>query len=616
MNYNLFAWPTPPAFTKRNTASIMKTKLNLFIFFVFLFSQLSAQNSVFKIKKELNWSAATEIYDPLGINKEKFWTFEGSAQHPINPTLPIINFRFPLPGKGVLTPTVSSTIYEPFDQLTEAEANSIVSNDLDLVSAIVRDRKEYFGTVQLLPIRKTADGRFERLVSFGLNVSLQSTTMFPPPPPNTLNSVLKDGLVYKLAVAEDGVYKLDYRFLKDDLKVDIDNIDTDQIQLFGNGGGFLPELVMSFREDDLVENYIQIIDGGDNSFDDGDYILFYGEGPNKWQLNEAFDRYDRPQNPYDTRNYYFIKVNGGEGQRMAEQNSINATDYTVTTFNDFGRFEEDQINLLGSLARGGHGTGKTWYGDRFSSSTREKNYSFNFPNIVSGEADVSVHMALRSARSSFYNVIAEGETFRSSNAIGVNLDEAEKIFAYSKYINKKFQATQDNLTIQVTNPPDETQINEAFLDYIQVNVKRDLIMTGNQMDFRDINVRDHTNATYQVQGINANHQIWDITDPLRPRIQKGTSSGSTFSFGVDIIPSNPIRTFIAFDQEEGFLSAEAVGLISNQNIHAIQRADMVIIYHPEFEAATQKLANHRRQHSNLEVVTVVIDEIYLSLIHI
>ncbi len=588
----------------------MKIRFSLFIFFAILFCQLSAQNSVFKVKKELNWSATPEIYNPLGVSEKKFWIFEGSAQHPTNPTLPVLNFHFPVPGQGILIPTIGSAIYETFDQLTEAEANQVVSEDIDLVSAIVKDRKEYFGTVQLLPIRKTEDGRFERLTSFNLSVSFQSSGMFPPPPPNTLTSVLRDGLIYKFAVAEDGIYKLDYNFLKDDLKIDVDNIDPKQIQLFGNGGGFLPEAVIAFREDDLVENHIKVIDGGDNSFDDGDYILFYGEGPNKWQFNETLERYDRPQNPYDNRNYYFIKVNNGDGQRIAEQNSIEANDYTVTTFNDFGRFEEDQINLLGSLARGGHGTGKTWYGDRFSSSAREKNYNFNFPNLVSAEADVSVHMALRSASSSFYNVIAGGETFRSSNAVGVSLDEAETQFARSKSINKKFQATQDNLVIQVNNPPDATQINEAFLDYVQVNVTRDLIMVGNQMDFRDINVRDYTNATYQIQGINGNHQIWDITDPLRPRIQKGSSSGSTFSFGVDIIPSNPIRTFIAFDQEEGFLSAEAVGLVSNQNIHAIQRADMIIVYHPEFEAATQRLANHRRQHSNLEVVTVLIDEIY------
>ncbi len=589
----------------------MKIRFSLFIFLAFTFCQLSAQNSVFKIKKELNWSETPEIYNPLGINAKKFWIFEGSVQHPTNPMLPVINFRFPVSGKGELNTTISGATYEPFDQLTGVEADLVISEDIDLVSTIVKDRKEYFGTVQLLPIRKTADGRFERLTSFGLNVGFQnSTTLTPPPPPNTLNSVLRDGLVYKIAVAEDGIYQLDYNFLKDDLNIDVDNINPDQIQLFGNGGGVLPETIASFRQDDLIENHIQIIDGGDNSFDEGDYILFYGEGPSKWYFNNTFNRFDRPQNSYDTRNYYFLKVNSSTGQRMAEQNSIEANDYTVTTFNDFGRFEEDKINLLGSLARSGHGTGKTWYGDQFN-PTRERNYNFNFPNIVStAEADVSVIMALRSAGSSFFNVIAGGETFRSSNAVGVNLNDAETTFARSKAIDKKFQATQDNVIIQVTNPPDATQINDAFLDYVQVNVRRNLIMAGNQMRFQDVNVRDYTNATYQVQGINANHQIWDITDPLRPRIQKGVSSGNTFNFGTNIIASNPIKTFIAFDQEEGFLAAEAVGLVANQNIHEIQKADMIIVYHSEFEAATQRLADHRRQHSGLEVSTVLIDEIY------
>lgn len=589
----------------------MKIRFSLFIFFAFLFCQLSAQISVFKTKKTLNWSATPDISNPLGTSEKKFWVFEGSIQHPANPVLPVINFRFPVSGEGVLTPTINSATYEPFDQLTAEEANLVVSENIELVHTIVIDRKAYFGEVQLLPIRQTADGRFERLISFSLNVTFQEiTSRPPPPPPNTFNSVLEDGLIYKIAVAEDGVYKLDYNFLKDDLKIDVDNIASNQIQLFGNGGGFLPEPVASFREDDLVENHIQVIDGGDNSFDNGDYILFYGEGPHKWSFNDTYDRYDRPQNPYDTRSYYFLKVNSGNGQRMAEQNSITAPDYTVTTFNDFERIEEDKINLLGSLARGGHGTGKTWYGDQFN-PTRERNYNFDFPNIVaSSEGDVSVKMALRSARSSYYNVIAGGETFRSANASGVILDEAERQFAYSRSIDKKFQVTQDNLTIQITNPPDATQINEAFLDYVQVNVRRNLIMAGNQMDFRDIDVRNYANATYQVQAINANHQIWDITDPLRPRIQKGTSSNNTYSFGVDIIPGNPIKNFIAFHQEEGLLSAEAIGEVSNQNIHAIQRVDMLIVYHPEFESATQRLADHRRQNDNLEVATVPIDQVY------
>ena len=35
------------------------------------------------------------------------------------------------------------------------------------------------------------------------------------------------------------------------------------------------------RTDDLIENAIFISGGNDNSFDPGDYILFYAEGPDR-----------------------------------------------------------------------------------------------------------------------------------------------------------------------------------------------------------------------------------------------------------------------------------------------------------------------------------------------
>ena len=86
----------------------MKIRFSLFIVLTFMFCQLSAQNSVFTVKKTLNWSATPEIYDPLGISQKKFWVFEGSAQHPTNPVLPVVHFRFPISGKGVLTPVINN----------------------------------------------------------------------------------------------------------------------------------------------------------------------------------------------------------------------------------------------------------------------------------------------------------------------------------------------------------------------------------------------------------------------------------------------------------------------------------------------------------------------------
>ena len=46
-----------------------------------------------------------------------------------------------------------------------------------------------------------------------------------------------------------------------------------------NGSGMLPQANSSARPSDLNEIAIDVIDQNDGSFNSGDYILFYGSGP-------------------------------------------------------------------------------------------------------------------------------------------------------------------------------------------------------------------------------------------------------------------------------------------------------------------------------------------------
>jgi len=63
---------------------------------------------------------------------------------------------------------------------------------------------------------------------------------------------------YKISVDRDGLYKIDKQFLED-LGIDIDNINPQDINIYGNGDGKLPELNSTPRTDDLAKNAIQII---------------------------------------------------------------------------------------------------------------------------------------------------------------------------------------------------------------------------------------------------------------------------------------------------------------------------------------------------------------------
>ena len=96
------------------------------------------------------------------------------------------------------------------------------------------------------------------------------------------SSVLASGNWYKISTKSNGIYKLDYSSIEQ-LGINTNNLRINDIKLYSNGGGMLPKLNSDFRHNDLIENAIQVYDLNNNGiFESVDFILFYGESPNKW----------------------------------------------------------------------------------------------------------------------------------------------------------------------------------------------------------------------------------------------------------------------------------------------------------------------------------------------
>ena len=86
------------------------------------------------------------------------------------------------------------------------------------------------------------------------------------------SSVLASGNWYKVAVQQDGVYKITHTNLSD-LGINTSNLSCNKIRIFGNGGGMLPKLNSDFRHDGLQENAIKVVDNNSNGiFESEDYI--------------------------------------------------------------------------------------------------------------------------------------------------------------------------------------------------------------------------------------------------------------------------------------------------------------------------------------------------------
>ena len=102
--------------------------------------------------------------------------------------------------------------------------------------------------------------------------------------------------------------------------------------------------------------------------------------------------------------------------------------------------------------------------------------------------------------------------------------------------------------------------------------------------------------------------VWNVTDVTNVSQQAYTSDGSSLQFGYDTEAS--FQQFIAFNNSPDFLTPTSFSQVENQNIHGIDNIDMAIIYHPDFEAAAAKLAEHRRSLDGFTVETIDIFEIY------
>ena len=127
-----------------------------------------------------------------------------------------------------------------------------------------------------------------------------------------VNRVLVNGKWFKIKISSDGIYRISY----DDLLamgMDVNNIDPQNLRIYGNGGGMLPESNSDIKYDDLNENAIMVEGESDGHFDVGDCILFYGQSPDVWKFDELTQKYSHVKHAYSDYTYYFITADHWKG---------------------------------------------------------------------------------------------------------------------------------------------------------------------------------------------------------------------------------------------------------------------------------------------------------------
>ena len=575
----------------------------LFAAIVLCSSLASAQ----EVNVQLNWAAKANRIETINGVFERI-SFEGANHTTENKFYPTFSKMFDV--KGEVKAEIRNAVYTSVEKLAIADLPLLKDVPvLEVVNAKAAARN--VAIVSVSPFRiNEATGETEKLVSFTLSLSTSNkvaSQLSASRGANSYaqNSVLKSGAWHRVAVSKTAIHKLTYTFVKTKFGVEPANISFTNFGVFGNYSGLLPEIAGQTPNcDDLKEMPVHVSDkNGNGKFDSDDYVLFFGQSPHTWSYPGSNKPFTHTKHLYSDENFYFITSTNGTGKNAPIENNPGAANYTATTFNDFAFHENDEKNYLES--------GRLWLGDRMSATKTSVDVDFNFPNLVTSSpvtifsAATGRSTATTSSNAVILKVNQNGNQIFQHGLPGVGGGSYGSAASYGT-ATTSIAPTSDNIKLTY-NYSSIDNAAEAMIDYVEVNCLRALKMSGSDLVFRSISsIEDARISEFKISDA-GNVIVWDVTNPIDAKQQQVSYNSGFVSFNAT---TSSLKEFVAFNPDGSFSEPVYVTSVANQDLHAVGEPNMVIVTHPDFVPAANKLANFHKQHQNLNALVVTPQTIY------
>ncbi|RST29162.1 type IX secretion system sortase PorU [Chryseobacterium lacus] len=456
---------------------------------------------------------------------------------------------------------------------------------------------------------KKIDGKILRLSSFEMTETEKGGSMLQKI--GSTDNPLASGNFYKIKVDKSGIFKITKDFLQS-IGINAGSVNPKNLRIYGNGGLILPEHNQNKRYSALQENAIQVTGEDDGVWNDGDYALFYAQGPDGYNLynttngngfkrtDTRTDRSNNVKNIYEDFSYYFITFDKGPGKRVTTTDAALPANL-ITRYHEYQVINEEKRNLLK--------LGKVWVDDQ--PFTNSKSIS-----ITTLSAPLPGEQVLYRTQVIGYKAQGNSLAFNINNQ-----NPATQTISTTAntpdFVPMRFTGTLNNAqgTTFTFNYEPNISVNPNgtfYFDYLEIQYKENLAFNGSQMNFRDFSLVSGSGQTYgfSVSNASAVEQIWDVTDITNANRRVNKASGSSiFNFGY--ITNNPDfnNEFVAFRADAAY-QPTFVGKVENQNLQALQNVDYLILTRPEMMMQAQRLANYHQTKNNFNTQIVDIHKIY------
>lgn len=448
---------------------------------------------------------------------------------------------------------------------------------------------------------KYEKGQLFRLSSFSILDDNSPEKIAKAQKYGTTENPLKAGNFYKIKVDKSGVFKITTQFLRD-LGIAPNSFNPKNFRIYGNGGIALPEFNRDQRYSALQEDAIQVVGEDDGNWDEGDFALFYAQGPHAYNIyNQAngngfkrtetrADRSNNFVNVYDDYAYYFINVDQGPGKRIQNMDAPVAAPL-LTRYDAYQYINEEKFNILKF--------GRTWTDGQSFVDPKAVTFTTSSPILAD---DLITYRARIVGFESAKNKV----TFNINQKNSQTANNSDKQFSAITYSGSATGFTGNQLTLNISPDISINPSGRYFFDYAEVQYKEDLKYNGQQMNFRYYDALEGSGENYSFSISNASglEQVWDVSDVTNVS-RKVNKSGNSSQFNFAYLASSQIfnNEFVAFNSGAAFVPV-AVGKIDNQDLSGLQNVEYLMISSPEFMGHAQRLANFYQGKYNVAVVDV------------
>lgn len=429
------------------------------------------------------------------------------------------------------------------------------------------------------------------------------------------NSLLSSGYWVKVKVGETGIYELSYEKLKS-----FGFSDPSNVKVYGWGGNVSPEGFVAAYADDMVQMPVM---------HEGDKLYFYGVGV----LGEKISRYGQTSgylysitepNPYSSESFYFLT--DSEAETPSYVTTVDNSDQIpeVEEWKEVGtafwRHEQELLNPTLS--------GKNFLGENIKALGGKISFDLNLPSLADeGTFYVYSSVAAYTNGTMKKDITLNGTklNYNRGNSLSSNygLDYVVygnlSLYGYLPVSSASVTGNHVELGIQCTSA---VNLLKCWLDYVTVSYPAYNSFAAGEKSIERFYMLDDWSSS-KIAGVrfwgdspsirawqvSDNKAGWDAAYPVVNYTLTSDGDGtSVFVLGKKT--DKNWGKFIFFDTAQPQMQPEFSEVVDNQNLHAEQVPDMLIITNKALLEQAERLAEFRRSYDGLDVLVVTQDKVF------